>query len=270
MQSYGGEHIQVLLFVPDGTSSKCQPAVLALHPTDIAYSDSLLISRPGTIEDYPYAIELAQQGFVVAAPDVFCRNELPNSTELWESYSTTLFGQLFPEWSAMGRMLYDNILALDLLCSLDFVDANRIGVIGHSLGGTNAIALAAVDQRIRAIAVNCALTPFNCHPNIRIWSRDKGFCYFPSLKKWLDRGIVPFEWHELVEAAAPRPYLVIQTTHDQWFQRWDGTVQAIDCAREVYDLYGKEENIRLIINEGPHYFPRESREIAYKLFHDVL
>jgi hypothetical protein len=50
----------------------------------------------------------------------------------------------------MGMLITDNIRGVDLLCSLPYVDAQRIGATGSSGGGNQTMWLAAMDERIKA------------------------------------------------------------------------------------------------------------------------
>ncbi len=179
-----------------------------------------------------------------------------------DGYRTDRLAEQFPDWSAVGRMYADHRLALTLLCSLPYTDGDRVGVIGHSLGGTNALVLAALDERTRAVVLSCCFTSFCCHPNIRVWCRNEGFCYFPALRKTIDQGYVPFEWYELLAAAAPRPIYIHQTKNDVWFQRWDGTELGVMRAKAVYDLYHAGERLQLHMREGPHSFSHPARQEA--------
>ena len=47
------------------------------------------------------------------------------------------------------KHLFDNIRAVDLLKSLDFVDTQRIGAVGHSMGSGDVFDLMAIDQRVK-------------------------------------------------------------------------------------------------------------------------
>jgi len=49
----------------------------------------------------------------------------------------------------MSKMLFDAARGVDVLEQLEQVDAERLGVIGHSLGAKEALYLAAIDERIR-------------------------------------------------------------------------------------------------------------------------
>ena len=49
---------------------------------------------------------------------------------------------------------------MDLLQSRPEVDPEKIGVIGHSLGGHNAMFTAVFDERLKVIVSNCGFTSF--------------------------------------------------------------------------------------------------------------
>ena len=51
--------------------------------------------------------------------------------------------------------IVNHIRAVDLLQQRDEVDPRRIGVIGHSLGGHNAMFVAAFDERLAVIVSSC-------------------------------------------------------------------------------------------------------------------
>ena len=67
-------------------------------------------------------------------------------------------------------------------CEMLFeVDPERIGVIGHSLGGHNAMFLGVFDQRLKVIVSSCGWTPMHDYMggNITVWAQD---CYMPRLR----------------------------------------------------------------------------------------
>ena len=64
--------------------------------------------------------------------------------------------------SGSMKAIYDNIRAVDLLVSLKEVDADRIGCIGHSLGGHNTMFTAALRAAHQsALVTNCGFTRFH-------------------------------------------------------------------------------------------------------------
>ena len=58
------------------------------------------------------------------------------------------------------KAIWNNMRAIDLLQTLPEVDGQRIGCIGHSLGGHNAMFTAAFDTRIQALVSSCGFTSF--------------------------------------------------------------------------------------------------------------
>jgi dienelactone hydrolase len=50
----------------------------------------------------------------------------------------------------MAKMLYDAMVAVDILAALPEVDPKRLCSVGHSLGAKEVLYLAAFDERIRA------------------------------------------------------------------------------------------------------------------------
>ncbi|MCK4911373.1 MAG: alpha/beta fold hydrolase, partial [Thermodesulfovibrionales bacterium] len=53
------------------------------------------------------------------------------------------------------RLSEDVVAAVDHLCAREDIDTGRIGVLGHSMGGSASILAASRDERIRAV-VSCA------------------------------------------------------------------------------------------------------------------
>src|SRR6185369_1989135 len=98
------------------------------------------------------ASELADRGYITFAPDSITAGEridrkLPFDTR--EHY------RRHSDLSAMGKMLQDAQIALDILIHTDGVDAKRVGAIGHSLGAEEALFITAFDDRIRACVASC-------------------------------------------------------------------------------------------------------------------
>jgi hypothetical protein len=58
------------------------------------------------------------------------------------------------------KTVWDNVGAMDVLEQLPEVDADRIGVIGDSLGGHNTIFAAFHGCRLRAVVSNCGFRTF--------------------------------------------------------------------------------------------------------------
>ena len=64
------------------------------------------------------------------------------------------FSRDWPDWTGIGKLTFDTRLLVDLLCADKRVDADRIGIIGHSLGGKMAFYAGCLDRRIRVIVAS--------------------------------------------------------------------------------------------------------------------
>lgn len=58
------------------------------------------------------------------------------------------------------KAIFNHMRCVDLLQARKDVDPERIGVIGHSLGGHNAIFAGAFDTRIKVVVSSCGWTLF--------------------------------------------------------------------------------------------------------------
>ena len=96
---------------------------------------------------------------------------------------------------------------VDLLQLLPTVDPDRIGAIGHSLGGVNTVFLAAFDDRVKVGVSSCGWTTFRAKTTLQ--EKYLATEYFiPRLKKVykLDLRKFPFEYTETIAAIAPRVF----------------------------------------------------------------
>src|SRR5262249_11432288 len=96
------------------------------------------------------ALHLVRRGYVCVAPRNFLwafeHQSIKQATETVLKQGTYQTG--------MAKMVWDGIRATDLLAERPEVDPQRIGCIGHSLGGKEALCLPAFDERIVA-SVSC-------------------------------------------------------------------------------------------------------------------
>ncbi len=80
---------------------------------------------------------------------------------------------------------------------------------------------------------------------------------------------IPFDFHEMVGALAPRHVLLIAPKGDSNF-RADSVDRVVAAARPVFKLDGHEGRLRVEHPDCGHDFPPEMREKAYRLFDEVL
>jgi pimeloyl-ACP methyl ester carboxylesterase len=238
-------------------------AVLCLHGTNNEVGHGAIVGL-GKLPNRDYALELAQRGYVTFAPNYpLLAKYQPDLAELgWES------GTLKAVW--------DNLRGLDYLETLPFVDSSRgFAAIGHSLGGHNSVYTAVFDERIRAVVSSCGLDSYLDYydGNPAVWEPEKGWCQTRYMRKLADyRGRleeIPFDFHEMLGALAPRHVLVIAPKEDSNF-RVASVARVVAAARKVFELHGHPERLQVEHPDCGHDFPPEMRELAYALFDEVL
>ena len=240
-----------------GASTTKLPAMLALHPTGAL--GKRIVAGEGPRGNRQYGLELARRGYVTLCPDY------PSFGDYAEyNFSADRYV------SGSMKAIFNNIRCVDLLSHIECVDANRLGVIGHSLGGHNAMFTAVFDARLKVVVSSCGWTPFHDYygGNITGWTSDR---YMPLLKTQyhLDPDQVPFDFYEVVAALAPRTFVSISPLHDSNFEV-NGVRKAVTEARKIYALLDVNDRLILETPDCQHDFPAEMREKAYREIDRVL
>jgi dienelactone hydrolase len=161
-----GEQVSAWLLMPQGAAPPGGwPAVLAIHQHANQYD--LGKAEPAGLAGnpmYAYGRELCQRGYVVLCPDLLCFEERWPATEARQTniaqddaeYERFEFTKRILVGSCLQtKYLHDLTCAVDLLTSLPGVNRERLGVIGHSSGGLEALWLAWYDARITESLSSC-------------------------------------------------------------------------------------------------------------------
>jgi len=261
-----GENVPAYWYVPKGrTPGKKYPAILALHPTgDLGKKLTDGQGKP----DRAYAKELADRGYVVIAPDYPSFGDLKGHDFKTDRYQ-----------SGTMQAIFNHMRCVDFLQSLDYVDPERIGVIGHSLGGHNAMFVAAFDDRLKVVVSSCGWTLMDYYDigerasakfggRLGPWAQDR---YMPLLRDrfGLDGGKIPFDFDEVIAVIAPRPFLSVSPVRDANFDV-AGVRKGILSAANVYHLMNADENLSVRYPDAAHDFTPASRLDAYRFIDKAL
>lgn len=235
------------------------PGVVALHGTYKQGKERAagLVDNP----DKAYLDHLCRRGYVVIAPDHFVAgHRIPPEGP----YDTTRFYQKHPNWTAVGKFTYEHSIAVDVLQSLSEVDPERIGALGHSLGGHGTLFLAAYDNRIRAAACNCGGSFLRHNDKVEAWSRDHWYVYFKHLRLGLLEGkLPPIDFHEIMALAAPRAFLDVSALNDGNGLTQRQRALMLMKVMDVYELENAANNFSLYIHGAEHSVPHASRALIY-------
>lgn len=244
------DRLPVYLFLPKQRKGKV-PAVLCLHPTNRPLGKGVVAGLGGP-QDRQYAVELAERGYVTLAPDYVNMGEYRVDPYTHGYASATMKG------------IWNHMRCVDLLRSLPEVDGDRIGAIGHSLGGHNSMFLGAFDDRVKCVVSSCGFCSFPRYMkgDLTGWSHDG---YMPRIRTEFGRdpAKMPFDFTEVVAALAPRPFLACAPVGDTNFDVV-GVKDCLAAARPVYDLLGASDRIQAIHPDCGHDFPPAARTTAYE------
>ena len=261
------ETVPAYLYIPVRPhTEKKLPAMLALHGT--GELGKQLVDGKGPKANRALARELASRGYVVIAPDYPSMGELRDYNFATDRYE-----------SGTMKAIFNHMRCVDLLQTLPVVDPQRIGVIGHSLGGHNAMFVGAFDQRLKVIVASCGWTLMDHYDigeegskryggRLGPWAQER---YMPMLrtKYNLDGERFPFDFDEVVAALAPRPFFSNSPVNDSNFDV-AGVRKGVASASQIYKLFNAENNLQVRYPEAGHDFPTETRLEAYRFIDRVL
>ncbi|MFN0168401.1 MAG: alpha/beta hydrolase family protein [Bryobacteraceae bacterium] len=251
-----GDRVPAWLYIPHGLKPNHRAAgMVSLHGTSYqtyAPNADRAPGAKGDLSDRQYARELAEHGYVVVAPDYVL---------LTQEYKTDPYALGYS--SGTMKAVVNHIRAVDLLAAMPEVDPKRIGAIGLSLGGHNALFLAALDTRVRAAVTSAG---FNAFPkyyggDLTGWTQTR---YMPRVASVYgkDPKRMPFDFPEVLAAIAPRAVFVNAPLHDTNFEV-SGVRDCVDSARPVFALLGAAGRLEAQYPEGGHGFARDARQAAY-------
>jgi dienelactone hydrolase len=244
-----GDRVPAWLLVPTGFAGK-RPGVLCLHQTITIGKDEPV--GLGKQESKRQALHLVKRGYVCLAPDY------PSFGEYQYDFKKSDYQ------SGSMKAIWNNMRAVDLLQSLPEVDGDRLGVIGHSLGGHNAMFTAAFDERLKVVVSSCGFCSFPTYygGNLKGWTSDR---YMPRIASvyGLDPKRVPFDFTDVVISFAPRAFFAMAPVKDHNFAV-QGVKDVIAAAEPVYKRLGAGEKLKAVYPDAGHDWPEAERAAAYE------
>jgi len=247
------DRVSAYLLLPNGSrlTRKKTAAVLCLHQTTrIGKGEPAGV---GGKPDLHYALELAQRGYVTLAPDY------PN----FGGYEFDPYANGYA--SATMKGIVNHRRAIDLLQSLPEVDPERVGVIGHSLGGHNALFLAAFDDRVKVIVTSCGFTSFAKYMkgDLTGWSH-KGYMPRIADRYARDPKQMPFDFSDILVSLAPKAVFINAPLRDDNFEV-SGVKDCVEAASPVYDrIFHARKKLEAAYPSSAHEFLAAVRQASYR------
>ncbi len=131
-------------------------------------------------------------------------------------------------------MIWDGMRGIDVLQSLSYVDPKRVG-------------------RLQVAAPSCYITDWED----QLWGTGPQ----DAEQQFPDQFESGLNHADLVEAFAPKPYLICSTSED--FFPIAGSRKTFQESRRIYALLGAEEKISTSYDSGPHGTTQRQREAIY-------
>lgn len=146
---------QTLLMLPKTTQEPLPAVVVPFYYPDRMAGYDLDTLEPTDEPHIAMALHLVRRGYIVVTAEAYHLTYRKLALERrdfsrWRLAAEALL-QDHPQWTGIGKLIADTQLLVDLLCADTRVDANRIGIAGHSLGGKMALYTGCLDHRIKAI-----------------------------------------------------------------------------------------------------------------------
>jgi len=219
-----GDRIPAFLFTPNGRDAIGGVVVFHQHNGEFHLGKSEVAGIKGD-PFQAFAPALARRGLAVLAPDAITfedRRGAVQGTEPdfhdWLQHYNAMSYRLLEGDLLMRKCLDDAQRALSVLLQTTGINEARVGVAGHSYGGTTALYHTAVDARCRFACISGAVCSFETR--LREGTGILLFEAVPGLAR--EMGM-----HEVLSAIGPRPAMVVSGTQDKYSRDADQVVAQV-------------------------------------------
>ncbi len=209
-------------------------------------------------------IDLVNNGFVVLAIDPLGQGERSQIVRHGRriidacTYEHTQAG--IPFWlrgaSVARHFIWDVMRGVDYLETRDEVDNARIGITGCSGGGTQTCYLMMSEPRLAA-AMPCTFV-------MTLETGQKSGMFQDAeqiIPGCMEHGP---DHDDYLTAIAPRPVLVGAVAYDTF--PIEGSREAVRRAKQIYALYGREENVGIVVTPNLHSYSPGLRQACVNWF----
>jgi dienelactone hydrolase len=200
--------------------------------------------------NYNFGYELARAGFLTICPDLRPFGERGDSMpgELRIEGRDPCNVHAIKGWllgfNLMAYNLWDLMRCADYLCEFEQAAPTRLGCIGLSGGGAAAMHLGAIDPRIKATAVICALNSY------KAWGVEiDNFCgtqFLPGIFRYGDHA-------EICGLIAPRPLMIQLGGFDYGFPV-PASMEALERLKRIYAAAGASDRLVSSVGYAGHQY----------------
>jgi len=247
-----GDQIPAFLLMPDGEGLFAAVLVHHQHNSQRHFGKSEVCGLVGDPLQ-AFGPALARQGMVVLAPDSICfedrrRNrggtEPDEAADVAQHYNE-MCDRLLNGDTLMRKVLSDSAQGISLLRTHPQIDAENIGILGHSYGGNTVLFHGALDERIYFACSSGAACSYQYKLTHQIGI---------ELAEVIPGFIPRYDIQDLLACFAPRQMLIVSATEDKFSQDAD---RLVTVAKERCASMAVADHIEHIRYEGGHALTQE-------------
>jgi len=240
-QTRPGIYATATLYAPEGAGPFPAAVVMVGH---------WLIGRADTIHQQ-IGHTLAMNGYVSMIIDPWGAGERTTMHGDFEYHGASLGASLMNVGETLlGMQVVDNMRAIDLLCSLPYVDAKRIGATGASGGGNQTMWLSIIDDRVKASV-----------PVVSVGTFESYVMNSNCICELLPDGLTFTEEAGALGLVAPRALKLCNAFREINITFFPSEMfRTYKNLRPIYDLYDADEKLSYFIADVPHGYSVEFRE----------
>lgn len=205
---------------------------------------------------------LARHGYVVLAIDALFwgeRGRKEGTSYDAQQALASNFLQMGASWGAFINV--DDMRSAEFLASLPFVDKERVGSLGFSMGAYRSWMLAALTDVVRASASICWMNTTEHLMTLTNNQNKGGSAYamlIPALRRYLD-------YPHVASIACPKPTLFFNGTQDKLFPI-EGVRDAYREMETVWKSQGASDRLVTKLWDEKHFFNKEMQKETLEFF----
>lgn len=205
---------------------------------------------------------LARHGYVVLAVDALFwgeRGRKEGTSYDAQQALASNFLQMGASWGAFINV--DDMRSAEFLASLPFVDKERVGSLGFSMGAYRSWMLAALTDVVRASASVCWMNTTEHLMTLTNNQNKGGSAYamlIPALRRYLD-------YPHVASIACPKPTLFFNGTRDKLFPI-EGVRDAYREMEAVWKSQGASDHLVTKLWDEKHFFNKEMQKETLEFF----
>lgn len=269
--------VPAYLLVPDGDGKFPSVVMLHDHGAHFLIGKEKMVrpfnDNPAIISDADSWVEKCYDGRYVG--DYFARNGyvvLSVDALFWgdrgcaegidydrQQALASNFLQMGASWGAYINM--DDMRSVEFLSSLPFVDRERIGCLGFSMGAYRSWMLSSMTDLVKVSASVCWMNTTEYLMTVDNNQNKGGSAYsmlLPGIRKYMD-------YPHVASIACPKPSLFFNGSRDKLFPA-AGVEDAYRQIREVWDSVGASDRLVTKMWDEKHFFNKEMQEEVLGFF----